>query len=85
MRFGISEKELQTLRDKFPQGCRVELIKMEDPYRKIPVGTKGTVKSVDDIGTIHVHWDTGSHLGIAYGEDECRRISEQGGRKDEHC
>ena len=31
---------------------------------------------VDDIGTIHVSWDCGSSLGIAYGEDLCKKISE---------
>jgi hypothetical protein len=30
------------------------------------------VTCVDDIGTIHVKWDTGSSLGIAYGADACR-------------
>ena len=38
-------------------------------------GTKGTVVCVDDIGTIHVHWDNGSSLGVAYGEDRCRVIA----------
>ena len=48
---------------------------MDDPYRDIPVGTGGTVESVDDTGTIHVAWDTGNHLGIVYGEDSCEKIS----------
>ena len=39
-----------------------------------PIGTFGTITGVDDIGTIHVSWDTGGSLGIAYGEDFCRRI-----------
>lgn len=72
--FGISERELERLRKEYPEGSRVELIYMDDPYRKIPAGTKGTVTGVDDIGTIHVNWDGGGCLGIAYGEDSCRRI-----------
>lgn len=59
---------------QFPSGSRVRLVRMDDPYRKIPVGTKGTVKSVDDTGTIHVAWDTGNHLGIVYGEDSCEKL-----------
>lgn len=47
---------------------------MDDPYRKMIPGEQGTVTGVDDIGTIHVAWDCGSGLGIAYGADECRRI-----------
>jgi len=54
----------------------VELIEMNDPYRHIPAGSKGTVTGVDDIGTIHVSWDCGSSLGVAYGEDSCRKIIE---------
>ena len=48
---------------------------MSDPYRPMPEGLQGTVFCVDDTGTIHVHWDNGSSLGVVYGEDSCRRIS----------
>lgn len=71
-----SQKVIDKLKEEYPQGCRVELIYMDDPYTKIPKGTKGTVTGVDDIGTIHVHWDTGHQLGIAYGEDQCRKAVE---------
>ena len=43
--------------------------------RDIPSGTKGTVKEVDDTGTIHVHWDNGCCLGVVYGEDSCRKLN----------
>lgn len=72
--FGVSKKVLDQLKAEYPSGARVRLVSMEDPYVSIPIGTKGTVSNVDDIGTIHVHWDTGHHLGIAYGEDECEII-----------
>lgn len=71
---GIPRAVLEGIKETYPIGTRVELVKMDDPYTDIPVGTKGTVSGVDDIGTIHVDWDTGHHLGIAYGEDECRRV-----------
>lgn len=32
--------------------------------------------SVDSIGTIHVSWDCGSSLGVAYGVDQCRKVVE---------
>ena len=67
----ISKELLDDLRERYTKGTRVELIRMED-LQAPPVGTKGTVTGVDDIGTIHVNWDTGSSLGIAYGEDQCR-------------
>ena len=64
---------IKSLRERFPRSSRVELVWMDDPQAP-PAGTLGTVIEVDDVGTIHVSWDNGSSLGIAYGEDECRRI-----------
>ena len=73
----ISTEALQALRERYPKGTRVELVHMDDPYnRKLVPGCKGTVISVDSIGTIHVAWDCGSRLGVAYGEDACRKITE---------
>ena len=47
---------------------------MDDPYTSLRPGDKGTVTGVDDIGTIFVNWDSGSSLGVAFGEDLCRKI-----------
>ena len=69
-----SRKTIERLNREYPEGTRVELQEMDDPYSKIPIGTKGTVMDVDDMGTIHVKWDNGSHLGIVYGVDRCRKI-----------
>ena len=71
--FGISAYTLAMLRERFPKGCRVELVSMNDPYSRLRPGDKGTVLFVDDIGTVHVSWDCGSSLGVVYGEDSCRR------------
>ena len=49
---------VENLRLKYPKGCRVELVKMDD-IQAPPVGTKGTVQGVDDIGSIMVHWEIG--------------------------
>ena len=68
----ISKETLQALRERYPKGTRVELVQMDDPLAP-PVGTKGTVKGVDDIGSIMVAWDNGCGLSVAYGEDICRR------------
>lgn len=70
----ISKEQLSLLREKYPMGARVELVSMNDPYSKLAKGAKGTVMSVDDIGTIHVNWDCGSSLGVVYGEDSCKPI-----------
>lgn len=68
----ISKEALQALRGRFPKGTRVELVKMDDPQAP-PIGTKGTVLGVDDIGSIMVALDNGCGLSVAYGEDICRR------------
>ena len=47
-----------------PVGARVRLIRCDDPYTHLRPGTKGTVGSVDDMGTVHVYWDNGSSLGM---------------------
>ena len=69
----MNKRTIERLRAMFPRGCRVELLQMDDPQAP-PIGTKGTVIGVDDLGTVHVKWDNGSGLGVAYGEDACRRI-----------
>ncbi len=78
--YGISKETLVRLKERYPKGCRVELVHMNDPFNtKLTPGCKGTVVAVDDIGTIHVRWDCGSSLGIAYGEDVCRKVVDSNG------
>ena len=68
---------MDRIRREYPKGTRVELVHMDDPYNtKLTPGCRGTVISVDSIGTIHVAWDCGSGLGIAYGADSCRKVVE---------
>ena len=74
MRFP-SREIIERLRRDYPAGTRVELVKMDD-VQAPPVGTLGTVKGVDDIGSIMVAWDTGSGLSVAYGEDVCRKVTD---------
>lgn len=68
-----NKKLVDSIRRTYPIGCRVVLLQMDDVHAP-PIGTKGTVMFVDDVGTIHVKWDNGSTLGVAYGEDHCGRI-----------
>lgn len=71
----IDKKTLKLIREVFTPGTRVELVKLNDPYNiELQRGSRGTVVSVDDIGTIHVSWDCGSSLGVVYGEDCCVAI-----------
>lgn len=47
---------------------------MNDPFTKLVPGDRGTVMYISDIGTIHVRWECGSCLGVAYGEDVIKKI-----------
>lgn len=68
-----SREIIERLRQDFPVGCRVELVKMDDKQAP-PVGTLGTVIGVDAVGTVHVDWDNGCGLGAAFGEDIIRKV-----------
>lgn len=68
-----SKETIEVLHKQYPAGCKVELLSMDDPQAP-PGGTHGKVIMVDDVGTIHVAWQTGGGLGFAWGQDSCRRI-----------
>lgn len=69
---------VEAVRAQYPVGTRVELVSMDDPYGRLKPGDRGTVRFVDDTGTVFVSWDCGSGLGVVCGEDEIR-ILEGGG------
>ena len=71
-----SRETVERLRREYPAGTRVELVCMDD-VQAPPVGTKGTVWGVDDIGSIQVHWDNGSGLSVAWGADLVRKVAEK--------
>jgi len=72
----MNEKLVTHLRETYPAGTRVELVRMDDAQAP-PIGTKGTVYGVDDAGSILVKWDNGSGLNVVYGIDSCRKIGER--------
>lgn len=69
-----SRETVENIRKCYPIGCRVELIKMDD-VQAPPIGTKGKVIGIDDVGSIMIIWDNGCSLNVVYGEDLCRRIN----------
>jgi hypothetical protein len=74
MRFP-SRAQVAAVRQKYPAGTRVELIRMDDPQAP-PAGTKGTVVGVDDTGSLLMNWDNGSGLNVIYGEDLVSIVSD---------
>ena len=63
------KKTVEEMKAQFPKGSRVKLIFMDDLQAPKP-GTLGTVRGVDDIGSILVDWDSGSSLNVLQGVDK---------------
>lgn len=70
----IYPEMLRSLRAYYTPGTRVELVSMEDPYTRLKPGDRGTVSFIDDTGTVFVDWDSGSRLGVVFGEDKIKKI-----------
>ena len=49
MRFP-NDAELKALRERYPAGTRIRLIRMADDIAPVPPGTTGTVAIIDDAG-----------------------------------
>lgn len=80
-----SKETVARLRNMYPAGTHVELISMDDPYTKLKPGDKGRVDFVDDGGTIHITWDSGSRLGAVYGVDSIKRIDREKEKMQSDC
>lgn len=59
----IRAEKLEHFCKEYPNGTRVELLRMDDPQAP-PAGTHGTVYGVDDTGSILVRWDNGSMISV---------------------
>ena len=71
-----TQEEINVIKSKYIKGTKVRLIKMYDYINSVPVGTKGTITNVDDLGTLHIKWKNGSTLGLVVGVDEFEIIKE---------
>ena len=69
-----SRETVERIRMEYPAGTRAELVRMDDAQAP-PIGTKGTVKGVDDTGSLLMRWDNGSSLNVVHGEDLVRKLS----------
>ena len=66
---------VESVRNRYPQGARVELVSMSDPYTALKPGDRGMVDFVDDTGTVFINWDSGSSLGAVHGVDAIRLLT----------
>ena len=68
---------VRRMKEQYPHGTRIQLDYMGDDPRPIEPGTKGTVRTVDDMGTVHCDFDNGRCLGLVPGEDSFHVIAER--------
>jgi len=67
--------QVEATRQQYPVGTRVELVEMvDDPYTKLKPGDLGVVTAVDDAGSVHIKWDSGSTLAALYGLDRIKVV-----------
>lgn len=66
---------VRRMKEMYPPGTRIKLDYMGDDPRPIEPGTMGTVRVVDDMGTVHCDFDNGRRMGLIPGEDAFRVIS----------
>ncbi|SDB40928.1 hypothetical protein SAMN02910317_02049 [Ruminococcaceae bacterium FB2012] len=69
--------QIERLKEQYPLGTRIELHFMPDDPRPIKPGTCGTVRFVDDIGTLHCEFDDGRMLGVIWGVDSFSVIEQE--------
>ena len=60
----MDDLKVKTLKSLYPNGTRVKLLEMEDPFAP-PIGTLGTVIGVDD---------NGQSLNVLYGIDKIMKL-----------
>ena len=73
----VMANQAELYKELYPEGTRVELIKMDDPYAPVPPGTRGTVEFVDDAGQIAMKWDNGRTLTLIPSQDIFKKIWEE--------
>lgn len=59
---------VKEIKEKFKKGTKIQLIQMNDEPQ-MNTGLYGTVRSVDDMGQIHMSWENGSSLALHIDED----------------
>ena len=68
----MDKRILETIKQQYPAGSRVELVQMDD-VQAPQIGTLGTVVGVDDMGSLLVSWDNGSSLNVLYQIDRIKK------------
>ena len=71
------QNKVEILRQRYPEGTRICLDSMENDPHPIPSGAVGTVKAVDDAGTLHCKFDNGRTLGVIPDVDHFHKLDQE--------
>lgn len=64
-----NQDEVKRIKETYLPGMVVRLVRMDD-CQASPLGCEGTVRGVDDIGSVMISWDNGSSLNAIPGVDK---------------
>ena len=70
-------RQAERMQREYPTGTRILLLGMGNDPNPVEPGTRGTVRVVDDIGTLHCEFDNGRSLGVVPGEDSFRKLTRE--------
>lgn len=73
----MNRSQIDYLKLKYPPGTRIMLDHMGDDPLPIESGTMGTVKMVDNMGSLHCQFDNGRCLGVCPEVDSFHKIAQQ--------
>ena len=71
------EKKVEWLKERYPEGTRICLDRMNDDPFPVESGTHGRVYQVDDLGTVQCVFENGRMLGVLPGVDDFHVIREE--------
>ena len=74
----LDDDRVKEIKDKYSKGTTIVLTHDLDDPQPIPKGAKGKVDFVDDIGSIHIIWDSGRTLALIPDVDKFDIVGDEG-------
>ena len=62
--------DVKSLKTRYPIGTKIKLIRMHESLNPLKPGSTGIVMAIDDIGQIHIKWQSGLRKALIPGIDE---------------
>jgi Domain of unknown function (DUF4314) len=69
--FAVKGDMMRSYMNEAELGDRVEVIRCYDAYTELR-RARAAPTLIDQLGTVHIHWDDGRNLGLVPGQDEWR-------------